>query len=242
MSHVHDLFWANFFGISAAEFAARGTSVVAHAGLAGFRGVWFFRRGDRLVVSAPAAWLPRVRGGVAAIADVQGFPDEAVLRELFDRDLEQCIGPAFQGCLEPDRFRAAPCEHVRSLTEADSLAVASFREACAIEDWRDSGLEKAGLHRAAYFEDDAITAMAGFRPWSATAGDPCVLTHPACRGSGRGKRVVSHVVRMALDQGSVLLYQTLESNLAAVGLALGLGYERYANHLAVRLASDRPSG
>lgn len=44
----------------------------------------------------------------------------------------------------------------------------------------------------------------------------------------------------ALANGELLPYQTLESNRAAVGLALSLGYERYANHLAVRLKRDAP--
>jgi len=68
-----------------------------------------------------------------------------------------------------------------------------------------------------------------------------VLTHPAHRGSGLGRNVVSEVVRRALAQHQLLLYQTLESNVAAVRLALGLGYTRYARHLAVRLKNHEPS-
>ena len=47
MSERHDLFWAEFFGIAAADLRTPGLSVVSHVGLAGFRGVWFFLRGSR---------------------------------------------------------------------------------------------------------------------------------------------------------------------------------------------------
>lgn len=40
--------------------------------------------------------------------------------------------------------------------------------------------------------------------------------------------------------GKLLLYQTLESNEPAVRIALSLGCERYATHLAVRLKRDAP--
>jgi len=74
--------------------------------------------------------------------------------------------------------------------------------------------------------------MAGYRPWGDHAGDPCVLTHPEFRGRGYGTAVVSSVVAEALEEGKLLLYQTLEANRGAVQLAVNLGYEQYARHVA----------
>lgn len=51
--------------------------------------------------------------------------------------------------------------------------------------------------------------------------------------SGEHTRVTG--VAEALANGKLLLYQTLESNHLAVRIALSLGFDRYANHLAVRL-------
>jgi predicted GNAT family acetyltransferase len=95
--------------------------------------------------------------------------------------------------------------------------------------------------RAATFEGPRIVAMAGYRPWSATAGDPCVLTHPERRRSGCGTAVVSQVVASALERQKTVLYQTLEANEPAVRLARRLGYQPYATHVAVRLRSAEPS-
>lgn len=82
--------------------------------------------------------------------------------------------------------------------------------------------------------------MAGYRARREEVGDPCIMTHPTFRGGGRGAAVASAVVAAALSNGKLLLYQTLESNEASVRLALSLGYERYANHVAVRLRREAP--
>ncbi len=134
--------------------------------------------------------------------------------------------------------RAEPA--VRRVTEADVDAVERFRSECRTEEWGASGLADADLWRHAYFEEDRLAAVAGFRAWNEHAGGPCVLTHPEFRGRGYGGAVVRAVVAEALTHGRLLLYQTLEANQAAVGLALSLGYERYSSHVAVRLRSEAP--
>lgn len=150
--------------------------------------------------------------------------------------------PPFQGSLEARRFRPLTSPQVRSVTDADDARLATFRDACDADDWDDSALDKAQSLRAAYFDDGSIVSMAGFRHWSDTAGDPCVLTHPDHRGRGYAKSVISNVLAAAIARDFVPLYQTLESNVAAVRIAIELGYTRYAKHVAVRLASSGPSG
>ena len=68
-----------------------------------------------------------------------------------------------------------------------------------------------------------------------------MLTHPEFRRRRYGSAVVSLVVATALEEGKLLLYQTLEANRGAVRIALNLGYEQYARHVAVRLKREAPS-
>ncbi len=238
MSTIHDLYWANYFGTSAVDFGTRGVSVVPHVGLAGYNGVWFFLRGERMIVSAPDAWLTRLRDDL--VGATPELPSPSVLVGLFGSNLERHVGPAFQGALEASAFRPVESAGVRAIAETDREAVIAFRAACGSDDWEASGQDGSLLHRAAHFENGAVTAMAGLRAKGGNAGDPCVLTHPNYRGSGLGKRVISAVIGAALAENRVLLYQTLESNLPAVRLALGLGYTRYANHVAARLNPASP--
>jgi hypothetical protein len=232
-----DRFWADFLGVDPTEWAGIGVSVQPHVGLRGYRGFWCFRRHRRAVVSAPASWVPRL----AEI--IVGRATDDLMRPTFwsralARDFEQAVGPAFQGCLNPAEFKHKPSSSVRPVGDADGLAIGEFRTACG-HDWNMP--DNARLWRRAYFEEGIITAMAGYRSWSDNAGDPCVITRPDARSAARrGAAVTSAVIAEALANGKLLLYQTLESNEPAIRIALSLGYERYANHLAVRLSGDSP--
>jgi GNAT superfamily N-acetyltransferase len=241
MGERHDAFWAEWFGVEATDLRSPGVSIVSHRGLQGYRGAWFFMHGGRLVVSAPDGWVERIRGALAGVAQHRALPTEAWLAELFGESLERLVGPAFQGALDAGNFRPFSSAQVRTLTSADADAVAVFRSACGADGWSDAALDKALLFRMGYFDGSRLVALAGFRPWSASAGDPCVLTLPDYRGRGCAKAVVSRVLATALAREHVPLYQTLEANAAAVGVALSLGYERYANHVAVRLTTDAPT-
>jgi predicted GNAT family acetyltransferase len=61
------------------------------------------------------------------------------------------------------------------------------------------------------------------------------VTHPAFRGNGYGRAVVSAMTRAALDEGAIPHYQTLASNTASRAIARSLGFTEYAQTLAVRL-------
>jgi predicted GNAT family acetyltransferase len=128
---------------------------------------------------------------------------------------------------------------VRPLTREDSAALNRFRAECNTEDIGNSGIDKSIEHMG-YFQGSTLLAVAGYRPWTEDAGDPCILTHPEFHGRGLGTAVTSAVVHRALNAGKLLLYQTLEANVAAVRIARKLGYEQYARHIAVRLKSDVP--
>jgi GNAT superfamily N-acetyltransferase len=229
-----DQFWADFLGIDPTEWGKVGVSIHPHAGLRGYRGLWCFRRGERTVVSAPTSWITQLNGLTKGRTG-----DELMQPAFWEQGLsdafELAIGPAFQGRLDPVKFvkRANAC--VRSIGGADDRAVEQFRTACGAE-WNMP--DDATSFRHAYFERGVITALAGYRAWSENAGDPCVLARPDARSGGRGAAVTSAVVAEALAHGKLLLYQTLESNEPAVRIALSLGYERYANHLAIRLSRD----
>jgi hypothetical protein len=152
-----DEFWADFLGVGPAAWAEVGASVHPHAALRGYRGFWCFRRNQRTIISAPPVWVARLTDVIAVRSD-----DELLLPTFWQRglshDCERVIGPAFQGCLEPAKFKAQPNGSVRALVGADALAVEEFRTACG-EDWNMP--DNAELFRYAYFEAGTITAMAG---------------------------------------------------------------------------------
>lgn len=237
---AYDRFWAEFLGVSPSDWDKPGVSIRPHAGLAGYCGLWCFRRRDRTVVSAPPGWVAHLRTRLAG-CDQDCLLDESFLKQVLGGDLIRLVGPAFQGCLGPSRFRPVDSPSVRTVGAEDSAAVERFRGACSPGDWESGGLDRARHGLVAYFQGDKIVAVAGYRAWTEAAGDPCVVTHPDHRGRGCGTAVVSAVVGRALREGKLLLYQTLEANRSAVRIALRLGYEQCARHVAVRLKAETPS-
>jgi GNAT superfamily N-acetyltransferase len=163
------------------------------------------------------------------------------LQLLFGPSFDRCIGPVFQGSLLAECFSPFESANVRVLTPHDSEAVDAFRAECAADDLSAPGIDGTTHYRTAFFDHGRIVALSGYRPWNDVVGDPCVLTHPQYRSRGCGAAVVSMTVKLALIEGKVPLYQTLESNIAAIKIARRLGYERYAQHFAVRLKTDAPA-
>lgn len=237
MGFQDDKFWADYLGTDPADWDTIGVSVLPHVGLRGYSGLWCFRRNRRAVVSAPAAWVPRLTEMIVERTHDDDLMQDTFWARVLQHDFERAIGPAFQGCLDPAKFKHKPNNLVRPVDDADGLAVEEFRTACGPE-WNMP--DNADLWRYAFFEEGVITAMAGYRSWSDIAGDPCVITRPDARSGGRGAGVTAAVVAEALRNGKLLLYQTLESNQPAIRIALSLGYDQYASHLAVRLRRQDP--
>jgi GNAT superfamily N-acetyltransferase len=240
MGSGDDQFWAKYLGVDPSDWASEGISVRAHVGLVGYGGLWCFRRRDRIVVSVPAGWATTLKESLEN-CEPDALFEETLLKEVLGSDFERLIGPVFQGCLDIGRFRPAPFTNARLVVPSDAAEVQQFRSECGAEAWEVGGLDEVKGHMAAYVDGHKIRAMAGYRPWNDLAGDPCVLTHPEFRRRGYGAGVVSSVVAAALDEGKTLLYQTLEANRGAVQMALNLGYEQYASHVAVRLKRESPS-
>lgn len=233
MAERDDRFWANFLGCASADWQARGVSINQHRGLGDYGGLWSFRHGERVVVSAPPAWVERLRALVDP-ASLDSLTDASFWQRLLGQACARVIGPAYQGCLELTEFRPQSAAAVQLVEGDASAALAEFRQVVDADVWSDGGLEKAkgfALQR----EGGQVVAMCGYRAWNDEAGDPCVLVHPQFRGRGYGSAVVSAVVARALSAGKTLLYQTLEANVGAVGIATKLGYRQYGRHVAVRL-------
>jgi GNAT superfamily N-acetyltransferase len=240
MAERDELFWAKFLGIEAADWQVPGVCVRPHAGLGDYQGLWSFRHAERVVVSAPPSWVERLGTLIRGVAPEQLLEAATWQRLLADACL-RTVGPAYQGCLAPERFVAAPDADVERIAGDPSATFVEFRDAVGAEAWDEDGIDDARLFVAVRREGSHPVALCGYRSWAEDAGDPCVVVHPSCRGRGYGTAVVSAVVESALEAGKTLLYQTLESNHAATAIAAKLGYEQFAQHLAVRLKSAEPS-
>jgi GNAT superfamily N-acetyltransferase len=231
-----DAAWAAFFGLTAPAFLLPGIQVVAHHQLKDYRGVWLFRHHDSVCVSVPPDSVEDARVAVRQ-STIEDLFSEAGIRALLGSRIERIVGPAYQGYVERSHFRAAPQAGVRALAPADHKALEGLAAACAGEAWEHSGIALDEPNVFGCFVDDHLVAAARYRLEWDEAAHVGVVTHPAYRGRGYGRAVVSAMTGRALAAGFIVLYQTLLANSASVALATGVGYRQYATHLAVRLTS-----
>jgi GNAT superfamily N-acetyltransferase len=232
-----DAAWAAFFGLSLPAFLLPGIQVVAHHQLAGYQGVWLFRHHASLCLSVPRDLLEGVQAAVRAYTGDSLF-SEAGVQALLGPRIERIIGPAYQGYVERPQFRSAPQPRARVLSRRDQEALQELAAACEPDAWEHAGIAPDEPHLFGCLVDDRVVAAARYRPdWEGTAHIG-VVTHPAHRGQGYGRAVVSAATAEGLEAGFIMLYQTLVANAPSVALATGLGYQPYATQLAVRLTSE----
>jgi GNAT superfamily N-acetyltransferase len=236
-----DTTWAAFFGLPPPVFLLPGIQVVAHHQLADYQGVWLFRHHASLCLSVPPDSVEGVQAAVGAHT-MESLFSEAAIRALLGPRIEQIIGPAYQGYVERLQFRSVSHPRVRALSRADQAALQQLADACEVDAWEHAGIAFDEPHVFGCFVADHMVAAARYRPAWGEAATIGVVTHPAYRGHGYGRAVVSAATGQGLEAGFIVLYQTLLANAPSVALATGLGYQPYATHLAVRLTSGGRAG
>jgi hypothetical protein len=218
-----DRFWEGFFGTPMSP----GNVVVPHAALAGYPGVWFFVRKSCCIVSAPPAWCPRLEQALGE-ATLDSVMSEGGFRAVFGSAFESSVGPSWLGWLSSRHFQPVSSPKVRRATAPELRALAA---ACSPQEREAADLRDDDAF--GWFEGEEILAAASLTAWGENVAGPGVLS----RRPGCGTAVVSATVAEALRDGKLVVYQTLMENERAVGIARRLGFEFYASHLAVRLAS-----
>jgi GNAT superfamily N-acetyltransferase len=198
--------------------------------------VWLFHHHASLCLSVPPDSVDDLRVAVREFT-VERLFSEAGIRALLGARIGHIVGPAYQGYVEQAQFRSAARPGVRALAPADQKVLRQLAAACEGDAWEHSGIAFDEPNVFGCFADDQLVAAARHRPEWDEAAHIGVVTHPAYRGRGYGRAVVSAATARGLAAGFIVLYQTLLANTASVALATGLGYRRYATHLAVRLVS-----
>jgi GNAT superfamily N-acetyltransferase len=228
-------FWAAHLGCSRAQLAQPVTSVVRNGpDLAGYRGVTVMSRPPACVVAVPGDWYEPVAGRLGRRPAAAVF-DVPLLREVFGPAVDRVIGPAWVGYADAGDFTPAPTMGTRPLTDRDRPALRRLAEACGPTAWEHGGIRPGSSPVFGCHAGGELAAAGKLEPWGPRLLHVGIVTHPAHRGRGYGKAVVSAMTAHGLAAGGVVQYRTLEANLPSVGIARALGFQRFARTLAVRL-------
>jgi GNAT superfamily N-acetyltransferase len=121
----------------------------------------------------------------------------------------RAVGPAYLGYADAEQFRPDTRHPARLLRPDDAAALAAFASAVGPLAWEHSGLGHEPQPIAGCWEQGRLVAAAGYTIWGGALAHIGVTTHPALRGSGYGRSVVSAIGRHAFERGYVLQYRTL---------------------------------
>jgi len=229
-----DVYWQTFFACAVTSFDAPQTRVVSHAGVGAYHGVFLFRRAHTLIISVPPAFDAGQRAALATMT-VADFDNRAALYDRIPARIERMVGPAFIGYADATTLQPYHSSAVRLLTERDAGAYTVLRDACPAIDWEHGGSAFGEQRLVGAFVDDQLAALAGCERWGTQIAHIAVVTHPAYRGRGYGKGVVSVLSETVLQDGLIPQYRTLRSNTASMSIVAELGFVAYADSMAVLL-------
>jgi GNAT superfamily N-acetyltransferase len=229
-----DDFWARLLGCPPDPLSASRVTVMAHAGLGDYRGVYLLRRGEAVVLSVPAPFADLFREAVrgARAADVA---EASFLARVLDAAAGQVTGPTYLGYADGSSFAPAGSGRARILGPGDREALVQLREAISREEWEQGNLDPDRSPTFGIFELGSLVAASSYEALLGVVAHLGVVTHPRHRGAGLGRGVASAAAEHALERDLVLQWQTPEANRAAVRVGEALGFERYASSLTLAI-------
>lgn len=225
-------YWSSFFGISPLLFNEPGRVVVTHTGLSGYQGAWVFKAPRSTIISVPKCIGDEVRGCFHRHQDSGGV--ESLLRCLEAYEPRAASHWAHLYLLA-ETFRPSASSNARRLTLQDRGAVLDLASSCPENDWEDIRVDLNDPNRFGCFQDGTLVAVSGTTMLDHSTVRISTMVRPSARGKGFGKEATSAAAAFALDEGYLVLWQTLCSNAASIAAATSVGFRHFATHSAIRL-------
>jgi GNAT superfamily N-acetyltransferase len=231
-----DAYWASYFGIPDKDFTSPKTIVVPHSTLAGYDGALVFRHDGTCIVSVPESVPDIERTKLRALKPAEAF-DPKALAKVFVINSDKVAGPAWLGIADRADFKCSKSS-ARILGDSDEEAVQKLAEGCGELAWKQSKLLQVRKPLFGLFSGKDLVAVSGYIVLGNILAYIGVITHPAHRGKGHAKAVVSSAVADAFSKGFVAQWRTPEANEGAVSLAKAMGFQHYASTYDVQLVED----
>lgn len=230
IDRVHS-FWGRQLAITPAMLLSQQLLLVPHPEAASGASILVFQHRTFTCLRVPPSQYNTI-----AHASMQ--PDAALLepewwQHLLHDSFAEAIGPAYLGYADSTDFRPIAAASIRLLTPDDDPALRAFAVAVGSIAWEHSGLGDQPQPIVGYWETNLLVAAAGYTVWGESLAHIGVTTHPAFRGHGYGKAVVSGIGQHALTHGYVLQYRTLRANTPSLGIAATLGFQDYGMSLFI---------
>jgi hypothetical protein len=231
-----DAYWASYFGCALEDLNGSATRVFTHAALADYDGALAFRHGDACILSVPESTPEIERSKLRAAKPAQVF-DAQFLARVFVINSDKVTGPAWVGVADRSSFMPMKSE-ARLLTAADEAAMRELAEGCGETAWKQSKIAVDRQTNFGLFVGGKLVAASGYLNMGGLLAYIGVITHPARRGKGYAKSVVTASMTHAIEKNLFPMWRTVDAHETAVRLAGAMGFQKYASTLDVQLTED----
>jgi hypothetical protein len=217
-------YWADRLGVTPDDFSGEGVTV----GATDEDGLTVFSCDDAVIIGSPHSMQRVVDGQTEELSSFNPTAGDEIRDwySAFDR-IETVLGPAFWGYTDQEAFKPVKSS-ARVLESADGSAYASFQEAIPPDEWDNGGPAFVPGETVGLFVDDELVAASGYEVWDELLAHLAVVTRSGQRGHSYGQVVVSRATELALSDGLIPQYRTLDAWPWSVALAENLGFERFA--------------
>lgn len=238
LSDVVDEAWAEALGCAVELLHTPGVHLVPGGpALADYRGVYMAHLGSAVFVYAPASHQAGAKKALAMASPDDAFT-ASTCRLIAQGDGDKVLGPSWHGFADVAIFRPAEGAGGQIIT-ADDPQLDELRRACGTAEWAEAGFAHTDGHLYGLREDGRLVAAGDMTDYRGRPADVGVITHPAMRGRGLARRLVSYMVSTHLPAAGVVRYRALTTNYASLAVARPLGFIGRGQNLAVRLRSQK---
>lgn len=233
--HVEQ-YWSADLACAPADFHQSGIAICVDR--SAYQGAVFLRTGPACVVSLPEGWLEHARDTLTGRDPEEVFRPRA-LAAIFVGAVDRIIGPAYLGYLAAGVSPKTDPEVRR--VEGMNSQLRRLQQVCDPTEWAHAGADTRGSTLFGLLQGDELVCLGSSIPWGEPLEHLGILTHPLHRGRGLARRVVSTMAASALERQRVPQYRTLCANTPSWRVGQAVGFEEWAQTLAVRLRHASPS-
>jgi GNAT superfamily N-acetyltransferase len=221
-------FWANRFGCNPEDFSKAGTLFIKDKEITD--------SGTVILYHVYKMSIVRISPSTAKQIGIQDKLVEALtaqrIQSLFGDGYRISVtSTLFDSYLDPKDFRFFSTEEnfpARQLdSEKDNSILFDLYEASTEEDLdaADINVDDPDPVIFGLFDEDKMVAYASHRYWGESIADMGVLIHPAYRGQGLGKAVVSALCAWCIQNEVVPMYRVFSNHEHSRKIPLALGFK-----------------
>ena len=233
-------YWMNFFGIGKGELRKSRVIVVPHRHLEDYQGAWIFKRDNWIIISVQPKTVDQITNKTKRVEpkEVNVF-SRPYLEYLFGKEIERIVGPVYQGYYDDTETVLQVSKEVREINfKEDQELITRLSKSGDEEGWLNSSINKNNKGMYGYFHKDKIESIGCYNIVRGDVAFIGVYTNPNFRGIGFSQEVLKKMVMDLSARGKLIRYQTLLSNEPSIRLAGKIGFEEYANNIAIRLKKN----